>query len=277
MYRSVKVADSPFRPELFTEPKNYEETPLCDRKSDMYGLRPGGMDDRKKAELVRDVIAMANTACVRRKPAHLLMGIDDEGAVGGLEEHLVVFEYDNKAELNVWEAVRRKFDDIIRNYIQPNVQWDLKHGKVIVNKREEVEDRLVPVAYLIIQPANLDKFYSAKRQIRNEIVSGQCWIRSGESKHELTRQEIQANDWSKYVDVPHSFPSDWKRYFEKQLSDTPLRMAQEIEYYIELRTEDGDSLQDKFEQFLDDQGSNLLIIQGNAGSGKSTFVQRMTS
>lgn len=257
------MVDSPFRPELFTDPRNYEETPLRDRKSDMYGLKPSGMDNRKKAELVRDIIAMANTACWRRSPAYILMGLTDDGAVCGIEACLKPFG--DKA--NIWETVRRKFVDITGNYIQPNVQWDLKHG--------EIEDK--PVAYLIVQPANLDKFYAVKRQIKNEIDSNQSWIRSGESKHELTRRVIQPTDWSKYVDVPHPLPSDWERYFERLLSDNLLRDAQEIEYYIELRTDNNNSLQNECEQFLADQDAQLLVIQGEAGSGKSTFIQRLTS
>ncbi|MFN3762821.1 MAG: hypothetical protein ACK4WK_06450, partial [Anaerolineae bacterium] len=64
-----------FRPELFTEPSEYEETPLRDRKQTIPNLR----DDRKKAEFLRDVIALANTARLWGKPAYLLFGLDDQG------------------------------------------------------------------------------------------------------------------------------------------------------------------------------------------------------
>jgi len=272
------MVDSPFRPELFTDPMNYEETPLRDRKSDMYGLKPSGMDNRKKAELVRDVIAMANTACWRRRPAYLLMGLNDgDGSVCGLAEHLNAFGYGEKPDIKIWEdGVRKKFREVINNHIQPRLQWELKHGEIRVNT-EEGKGQAKPVAYLVLYPDNLKMPYRVKKQIKGEIFVDQCWIREGASKGEFDRSEFSMQSWSKYIDVPHPLPSDWERYFERLLSDNLLRDAQEIEYYIELRTDNNNSLQNECEQFLADQNAQLLVIQGGAGSGKSTFIQRLTS
>ena len=60
-----------FRPDLFTDPREYEEVPLRDRKRDVGNSK----HNEKKAEFIRDVIALANTARLFGQPAYLLYGL----------------------------------------------------------------------------------------------------------------------------------------------------------------------------------------------------------
>ncbi|MGC9084354.1 MAG: hypothetical protein ACP5ME_14410, partial [Anaerolineae bacterium] len=73
-----------FRSELFTEPREYEETPLRDRKQKFPNLD----HDEEKAEFLRDVIAMANTARSWGKPAYLLFGLNNQGNLSDIWDDL---------------------------------------------------------------------------------------------------------------------------------------------------------------------------------------------
>ena len=94
-----------FRCELFEDPEQYEETPLRDRKSDLPLLDKNRAEPGKRAEFVRDVIALANTARMMEKPAYLLFGIDDDGKVVGVEEYLEKYD---ESRLKAWEKAKHQ-------------------------------------------------------------------------------------------------------------------------------------------------------------------------
>ncbi|HOT92913.1 MAG TPA: putative DNA binding domain-containing protein [Anaerolineae bacterium] len=257
-----------FRSELFTEPTEYEEEPLRDRKSRIPDLRR----DDEKAEFIRDVIALANTARMFGQPAYLLYGLKDnvdEGyPVCGLGDLLAPYGASNTQK--AWEELKRSVEQAIAEYIQPQVQWELAHGQV--NGQD--------VAYLRIDPLTPSSVFCTARKIRHKFNSGVSWIRFGESKREICRQDIAPDDDRyryAYSSVPLVLPRIWKRYFEGILNDRKsaenLSAAQDIRGYQDLYTTDGRLLQKVVEEFLNDEGT-LLIIEGAAGSGKSAFVQR---
>ena len=209
------MSDHPFRAELFDDPLNYEETHLRDRKSDLYGLLPktSSMDARKKAEFVRDVIAMANTASWRRDNAYLLMGIKNEDEskenerksemIVGLEESLRPFGYGSQPLIEVAENVRKAIKNILDDFVTPRSRWSYYQGEMYGK----------PVAYLLIEPDATNTPYHVRKNIKNELSTGQCWIRSGESKGELRLKEFPREIWTQYIYVPHPLPSNWKKYF----------------------------------------------------------------
>lgn len=262
------MSDSSFRPELYTDPEQYEETATRDRKVDLCGLKPSDTDNRKRAELVRDIISLANAASWRKKPAYLLMGIDDDGNRKGLAGELEHFGYGENEFVKVKEAVRRRFHDEISNHIKPLLKWDIEGG-IIDGK---------PFLYLSIEPARNLEPYRVKKQIKagaKSIATDTCWIRDGESKQEIRPQELLATDWARFLEVPQPLPSQWQRYFESLQSDGMFSEAQNIEYYLNLHVDDHQKLDDLLTGFLNDSQKQLLFIQGSAGCGKSTFLKRL--
>jgi len=257
-----------FRPELFTEPTEYEEAHLRDRKAKLPDLRR----DDEKGEFIRDVIALANTARMFGQPAYLLYGLKDnvdEGPpVCDLGDSLAL--YGKPGTQRIWESLKRSIGQAVAEYIEPQVMWELVHGQV-----SEQE-----VAYLLIHPIASDTVFYTRKKIKNEFEPNQSWIRFGESKRDIRREKISPNDDRyryAYASVPFVLPSTWRNYFTGILNERNplenLNAAQDIRGYQDLHVIDGRSLQEVVKDFLSSE-KTLLIIEGAAGSGKSAFVRR---
>lgn len=266
-----------FRDELFQDPAEYEEVPLRDRKADFPNLqRRGGGQERqeKKAEFIRDVISLANTARLRGVPAYLLFGIDDSGTVVGIHEHLKVYCTSDKLEWHqVQEEARKQVQSLIHEYIKPLIaQSDLKFG--------QKHDHLV--AYLVLAPLPTpDPFQVAKpfgKGIKKPLKEAECWIRIGESKSKISPQEISPTEDPyryAYSQVPYLLPSQWERYFRTVLNDRAIHDADAISNYLEPTSTDGKSLVAVVKTFLRSDEQRLLLIRGAAGSGKTTLLARL--
>jgi hypothetical protein len=257
-----------FRTDLFTEPEHYEEGPLRDRKAEIPDLhRPD-----KKAEFIRDVIALANTARMFGKPAYLLFGINDDGKLCGVESTLGPYRQGSEPTHKTWERVKQQMGHAIRHNIRPIPKFDLKHD--IIGGKE--------IAYLLIAPIPSQEPFQVNSDLRQGgqvyLSKGQCWIRFGESKHEIQAKEIspdQAPYAYSYAQVPFLIPSNWQRYFEGVLSDQAIARAQQIKAYQELITSRTKLLQEEVSEFLENT-LRILVIIGVAGSGKSAFIRRLT-
>ncbi|MBW7886059.1 MAG: putative DNA binding domain-containing protein, partial [Caldilineaceae bacterium] len=106
-------------------PDDYEEGPLHDNKRDLYG---GLKHERKQADFIKDVIAMANTARLFGRPGIICMGIEDDGNPIGVEEELERFRTNENSSLfELRNAVYRVMRYLITEYIQPPLaKWELK-------------------------------------------------------------------------------------------------------------------------------------------------------
>ena len=256
-----------FRRYLFTNPKEYEEVPLRDRKRDVGKLK----HNEKKAEFIRDVIALANTARLFGQPAYLLYGIDDEGNLYGVKDDVEKY-YGPIDGVNTWEKISQWIGQTIKQYITPPLSFRLKHGDIEKKK----------VFYLIIKPITPSKPFQVKQALKSRerpLSVGQCWIRFGESKHVVGPKEISPSEAPycyAYSTVPYVLPSVWLRYFEEVLTHDKIARAGQIQAYQKLFA--GDLLLESvIEKFLEAKQEWLLIIRGAAGSGKSAFLRRLTA
>ncbi|MGB9889559.1 MAG: NACHT domain-containing protein [Anaerolineae bacterium] len=266
-----------FRSELFTEPREYEETPLRDRKQKFPNLD----HDEEKAEFLRDVIAMANTARSWGKPAYLLFGLNNQGNLSDIWDDLqrycrserALVDKDEKGLVLVAEQIRHRIAAIFGEYIAPPLhQWDFR--------LEWLEGNCV--AYLSIEPDCREKAFHIARDLvirhgrrRKVLLSpGECWIRSGESKRDIDRRKLDRNSPC-YREVPFVAPSMWLRYFEALRSN--LKAAR-IEPYIDLYDARGKLLAAVIQEWLS-EGSRrpILIVAGPPGSGKSTLLCRIVA
>jgi hypothetical protein len=258
-----------FRCELFEDPEEYEETLLRDRKSDFPVLNRKCAEPGKRAEFVRDVIALANTARMTGRPAYLLFGIDNHGKVVGIEQYLE--QYGGHRE-----KARQQMKDLFLAHIEPKILgWELKYG--------ECQQKLV--AYLLIPPQVSERPFcikSTKELLRDknnrELRPGSCWIRIGESKQEIEAHEIAPeDDRYRYTHstVPYLFPSHWSKYLQRLLADPKIIESRNITPYVELQTSTGESLSQRVRFFLETSTDRLLVIKGVVTSGKSVFLNRL--
>lgn len=260
---------------LFTQSDQYEETLLRDRKALIEYWR-----DDKKAELVRDVIALANTARMLGKPAYLILGVQDK--VDGTPDDICgigeMFERQirqGKTEEQAFETIKREMAGIIHRYIQPLLSPDIQFTRY---------DEKV-VGYVLIRPVPGEPFrvsqeFRSGREIY--LQQGQCWLRVGESKHDVEVEDL-APDHDKlrycYAEVPYVLPSIWLQYFEqvqhdmlKLTADSPEESA-----YQELHNDKGIPISKIVDEFLVQDDGRWLILQGAAGCGKSLFLQRLVN
>lgn len=264
-----------FKFDLFTQPDQYEETLLRDRKALVEYWR-----DDKKAELVRDVIALANTARMLGEPAYLILGVQDtaDGTpddICGISEMFERQIRQGRTEEQAIGAIKRELADIICRYIHPllspDIQFTKHHEKVI--------------GYVLIRPLTAEPFrvYQGFRSGREiYLQQGQCWLRFGESKHDVELEELAPdNDKLRYcyAEVPYVLPSIWQRCFEKAQRDM-LKLtadAPEESAYQELRSDKGIPISKIADDFFAQNDEHWLILQGVAGCGKSLFLQRLAN
>ncbi len=264
-----------FRPELFTEPSEYEETPLRDRKMGFPNL----YHDRQKAEFLRDVIALANTARFWGKPAYLLFGLDDQGNLCDISKYLEPYKQnqpvpkDEKSLTPVMERVRQQMEHLIRRYIAPPLlHWELNWGWR--------DDKLV--AYFLVEPrCPKEPFHVAENLTSGGetlLSAKRCWIRSGESKREIRIRDLSL-DSPGYQQVPFVAPSGWLRYFKALRANEDIARAADKYPYLDLYVDSdgyGERLEEVVRRFLDSE-ERILVIEGPPGSGKSTFLCRLVA
>lgn len=270
----VYTASLDFHPDLFDDPREYEETPLRDCKGPFPDLYRGD----KKAEFIRDAIAMANTARLFGKPAYLFFGIDKHGMLQDITSDLQAYEQKAGSPNNAWEKAQQQIGHIVREYITPPFAgWNLRWGYYETEDSKET----YLVAYVLFQPLTPARPFTVAKNFKHELSTGQCWIRIGESKAEIRREEISSDQEPycyAYAEVPYVLPSVWEAYFDGIGMDkeTNLFKAQSIVAYQELFAADGRLLRDVIEEFLA-HSQSLLILNGAAGCGKSAFLQRLVA
>ncbi len=258
---------------LFTQPDQYEETLLRDRKAMVEYWR-----DDKKAEFVRDVIALANTARMLGEPAYLILGVQDNAdgtsndicGIGKMFERQV---RQGKTKQQARETLRQELPAIVHRYITPLLSPRIEFA--------EIDQKIV--GYVLISPLAGEPFrISQEFRSGNQtyLRPGQCWLRFGESKGEVSLQELAPNDDKlrySYAEVPYVLPSIWQRYFEetqrnlqKLMEDAPEKSACQ-----ELHDGKGIPIRQIVDEFLAQNDDRLLVLQGVAGCGKSLFLQQL--
>ncbi len=187
-----------FQVEHFTLPSHYEETPLCDRKANLPNL----YRDDEKAEFLRDVIALANSARSFGKPVRLLFGIDDHGKPADLGDYLAPYAAHISAGVQLPEKIREQIGKTLATYVKPELsKFDFELG--------ECEGKCV--AYLLIHPVPSAKRFRVARDLtsgKQQLLSaGQSWIRFGEHKEEVISKLIDPDS----PEEPY-YERNWRTY-----------------------------------------------------------------
>jgi hypothetical protein len=291
--------DSMFRPERFTDRNLLRERTLSDCKRDIYRLfwdkkalqdwekrnewNDNGTSDTNienspkegLAEFIRDVISIANAARLRGEPGYLLFGVEDSTmAIVGIEGQCanpsISLETHTQERINVLNE--RFFAQKLQEYVFPQVVFEYLRGKV--------EESLV--AYLEIIPQATPDPYQVKTdlgEVKNPLRIGDCWVRQGESKGQPLSDKDKQYLYP-WTEVPYIELDNWKMYLRQVEAgiETDIDKLENIWGYQYLRLKDGYELQNKVEEFIGSSiSSNLLIIRGRAGSGKSVFLNNLAS
>lgn len=260
---------------LFLKPEEYEESPLRDRKQD---FPTKSTDEKKKAEFVRDFIALANSAAVRGEPAYLLWGInDDPPEVIGIERF---FGDHVRDRTEIGSKAQDDAGNWIFNWIMEYVEPAHSGLKVIYGT---VNEHLVACLEIHCAVTPDGRPFRIKKDFgrgKKYLTIGQAWIRAGANKFELG--QVVINETSpgyrfNWRVVPYLRPSTLQSYLERLLQTKFIAEWEKVRSYQESRLEDGRTLTQAVDQLLHGPGERMLVLEGPAGSGKSTVVQRHVS
>lgn len=271
----------------FTRPELVRERTLSDCKEYLYKLswtskqlrlwkknnewKPLKERDRSPkedlAEFIRDVIAFANAARRYGEPGYILFGVEDKTKrVVGIEGQSTnpKISLNSHIQEQITDLNVREFNRLLEEYVAPS--------PVIKYLPCDVNGRLC--SYLEILHQFTDKPYEVRKnleEIRNPLRIGDCWVRKGESKYFVPPEDKQfLYNWTQFRPIE---PESWKYYLE-QLVNLPGKRTQDITGYQRLDSNNKLTLSDELYNFFrNNNEESLLIIEGQAGCGKSVFLR----
>lgn len=257
------------------------ETPLRDIKAGLYKVD----DLANLAEMLKDVISMANTSRRRGEPARIIFGVAENHelsggvALGKVNVVGIDGQYIRDSLPREWEKagyskqsdiIDRELHALLRNYIQPEPDWVYLAG--IWNERL--------IAYMEILPT-IGAPYRLRRDIEYEdsqgkkkrLRTGDSWTRSGSGKVlvEVGQQHL-LYCWH---EIPYVAPSSWHAYADDCSSEFRVPLP---DLFVQLicRNEAYSSdvlLTEVIDDFLEEPGGRVVYISGAPGAGKTTFLR----
>lgn len=274
-----------FKMQLYTDPINYEESPLVDRKVTCEFGKEG-----KKQEFINDIISLANSARMLGRDAYLLFGIDDKTQqIIGIDPpedtklpNMWKYFFDrtkkNKSNQNksnqdeyfipndclVWEEIKHTIQDIIKDHITPIVVWELDHTP-------DGEEKKLFYIRIHFKPGELFR--------KSANVGERPWIRFGESK-----QQILDNPYNSEMlgiwpysanEFPFIFPSQFIHYLDnliKRIQADYFRIDETI--YQDLHNSENITYLSLIDEFIEQNDNQLLVITGSVGTGKTTLLSK---
>lgn len=264
---------------------------------------PNLQDFAKKAELIRDIIALANSAYDRCYPeGYLIFGVVDKTKkIVGIQGQVLIEKAKEAQRFNeptpqnlIDEFNQKKFASLVQEYIQAY------KGNARVNYTTILlpESTNECIGFLSISPAHapytvkkaIPKMGDDGKPIRDDIEKSEAWIRYGEDKQKMFPQEIMEmredakeqnrrlkrekklkeklgsafNNW--YVDEKLDDIQD----VEPFLPNVPLQTKNDLDNYLFLYRSLANQL-----DFIDQENwyLNNLIIEGSKGSGRTTLLR----
>lgn len=233
--------------ESFKRMITQQEGLLFDRKAYVELL-----DDRCKADFIKDIIAFANTSRFTGKESELILGVNDDGTVRGIVEMI------NKCRGGL-DGIKRIIKDLILNFIKPELC-------VVGIEAVNCDGHIVLTIKIPALPTE-DPFKVKKKLALLDI--GQSWIRTGESNAELTPP--MERFYPAYTKCPYIFPEQWQDYFAN-LQERFIH-SYTIEGYQELLSTNGKEVVEEIREFLE-SNAKILVLTGYAAIGKTTILER---
>lgn len=234
--------DEPFKRKI-----TQQEGLLFDRKACVELLH-----DKNKASFIKDIIALANTSRFTGKNSELVLGVEDDGTICGIDEMM-------KCGENA-DNVRRRIAQIIEDYIEPTLS-------VVDIKTVNCEGFIILSIGIPAIPS--ESPFKVRKNLA-DLKRGESWIRTGESNKKLDPE--MERYYPSYLKCPYIFPEQWKSYFF--LLQERHQKSIKIEGYQELLTPNGKEVIEEIQDFLDSDKKKVLVLIGEAAIGKTTLLER---
>ena len=264
-----------FAPDLFNELAFLPENGLMDRKSQLYRVY-GQNILKSRSDLVKDMIALANTARRRGKPAYLFLGVQDKTSVP--EDQLPGIDgqcnrptkpqgWDNLSIEEQQERIGKDYQRIIREYVTPPMDFEYLWGYV--------DGKLV--SYILVAYNPHERPFEIKKEVASKekvfLKRGDCWERIGESNESVSPHEKQY--LYRYNDVPYITKKAWethvKRCLEAYRSDIDPEISLKV---LKVSPSKRIDWNEQINQWIDSQAHHIVLLIGGPGTGKTTTLRQ---
>jgi len=273
------------------------EGPTLDKKREHYYFDAGMTDDdgnpvdhcRKRADFLKDLIALANAARRQNEEAYLCLGIAefDDWTIWGIEGRhprrnpnptWATVEA-HPEQMSQWaEGIQRTYMDFAKGYIEP--------GLPEVHYETGWIDEQHLLGLLVIRPSlNAPSGFYLTEKARKRVqlkemglTPGYSWRRLGANNDPI---EPQQREWmlQSYREYPYISLAGWRAYLGKlseEVSDDP----DQPDLYLPLQGHyQGERIEDVAEfldQFVHSAAMpNGLVVIGAPGCGKTTLLERL--
>lgn len=220
-----------------------------------------------QAETVRDVIALANVARQRGKNTYLLFGVGEgvNESKGVIERRFYNLKEENLGSdqnLSVETYAKTTLSSLILEMISPVPKARFLCGEI----KLPISSTPYMIGYLVIHPVATDQPYTLNKTfLDNNFLEGDCWVRNKKISRKLSSQEKMS--LGHFRDIPFIGNQVWQTYLEQwPMTHAPL----------ELHDENGKPLTEIVQNFIR-QKQRILVIEGEVGSGKTTFLNQLRS
>jgi GTPase SAR1 family protein len=259
-----------FDPNWFRQQSFKPENGLLDRKSELYTVYG---DEDSKAEFVKDMIALANTARRRGRPAYLLFGVVDKPSessdpfpgIGGQCSHASKPKDWHRLNLEGQqnETIGTAYQRVIRQHVFPDLEFEYVYGYM---------DKEL-VSYIVIFRNNSKHPFEIKKRV-GERKPGDCWRRIGESNNEVEPEEKQY--LYRYSEVPYIFKESWIDHFSESLQVYDVHLDSRIRLSLSGNSELTQYADDELpERLTFEELPPVTLVTGPPGAGKTTLLQGM--
>ncbi len=273
--------------------RNWHEGPRLDFKKGLlklyaddeflekWNLSPKEGDSVRKGEAARDIIAFANVARRTGRSCYILFGVPDKREPGFdlidiRDEYPLRLKPKMRSQFKRWDIPRRQeevaqaYHNLVRDWVEPELRSEISY------EWGEVDGKIV--SYLQISPPrhNLGYYY-LKREARTKTKKiysiGTPFIRFGESTEVVP--ENQRNLLDSYSDAAYLSEDDWKTIISVFKNGAFKDAHLNIREFPLLDKETGENaLQRALEGLVSQR--RIVVISGNAGSGKSVLMHALT-
>ena len=274
--------------------RNWAEGPWLDFKQGLlklyaddkfltsWNLNKTQGDAVKKAEAARDIIAFANIARRTGKPCFIFFGVPDKREPGFKlmdirDEHPLRLTPKARSQFERWDIPRRQeevagaYHNLARDWVEPELRSEISYEWGEVNGKA--------VSYLQISPPrhNQSHYYRLKQKALTKAKRiyprGTPFIRFGESTEAVP--ETQRDLLESFGSAAYLGEDDWKTIISAWQNDIFENAYSNIRNFSLLDRETGKDALRRVLESLDGQ-HRIVVVAGNAGSGKSVLMHALT-
>lgn len=243
----------------------WNEGAFVDFKSEPYVMDT----EETKAKFARHIIAFANVARRTGKSCYIVFGVDKEQSAWIDIRDKYAKEnpkFLNNPKISIHakqiDGILEVYRNVLREFIVPIVPDITLHYGIVDS---------VFVSYLEVTSTNISTAFRSKKSISN-YAPLTAFIRQGSSSVSLPN--VDAERLCSQSEIEYLKPSDWSNLIAYHLADDFVKSVSLIPIFEQTEVSTGQKVLEVVMQEIT-KGKNSMLLVGDAGTGKTTLLQRL--